>query len=186
MANGSFKLGKQSGGTLGLVFPDGVSDTEVVLPESGELATKEYVDSRDVVDKGYVDSRDVQNVKLTENQTISDIKTFLKSPIAPTPANGDNSTKLATTAFVLANGANTSNVATATAALSAGSIGSYVFATAGENAPARTLGSTWAGSGLKAIQPLPPSNLNYSGSFSGTWRFLGGASIPAGLYLRIA
>ena len=45
MANGSFRLGKQSGGTLGLVFPDGVSNTEVVLPESGELATKEYVDT---------------------------------------------------------------------------------------------------------------------------------------------
>ena len=43
MANGKFTLGKQSGGTLGLVFPDGVSDTEVVLPESGELATKDYV-----------------------------------------------------------------------------------------------------------------------------------------------
>ena len=40
MANGKITLGKQSGGTLGLVFPDGVSDTEVVLPESGELATK--------------------------------------------------------------------------------------------------------------------------------------------------
>ena len=40
MANGRFTLGKQLGGTLGLVFPDGVSDTEVVLPESGELATK--------------------------------------------------------------------------------------------------------------------------------------------------
>ena len=45
MANGKFTLGKQSGGTLGLVFPDGVSNTEVVLPESGELATKEYVDT---------------------------------------------------------------------------------------------------------------------------------------------
>lgn len=44
MANGRFTLGKQSGGTLGLVFPDGVSNTEVVLPESGELATKDYVD----------------------------------------------------------------------------------------------------------------------------------------------
>ena len=45
MANGRFTLGKQSGGTLGLVFPDGVSNTEVVLPESGELVTKEYVDT---------------------------------------------------------------------------------------------------------------------------------------------
>ena len=44
MANGRFTLGKQSGGTLGLVFPDGVSNTEVVLPESGELVTKDYAD----------------------------------------------------------------------------------------------------------------------------------------------
>lgn len=44
MANGRFRLGKQAGGTLGLVFPDGISNTEVVLPESGELATKEYAD----------------------------------------------------------------------------------------------------------------------------------------------
>ena len=44
MANGKIVLGKQSGGTLGLVFPDGVSNTEVVLPESGELATKQYAD----------------------------------------------------------------------------------------------------------------------------------------------
>ena len=46
MANGRFILGKQSGGTLGLVFPDGVSNTEVVLPESGELVTKDYVDTK--------------------------------------------------------------------------------------------------------------------------------------------
>lgn len=39
MANGKIKFGKQSGGTLGLVFPDGVSDTEVVLPESGTVVT---------------------------------------------------------------------------------------------------------------------------------------------------
>ena len=44
MANGRFRLGKESGGTLGLVFPDGVSDTEVILPESGELATKDSPD----------------------------------------------------------------------------------------------------------------------------------------------
>ena len=39
MANGRFTLGKQSGGTLGLVFPDGVSDTEMVLPESGNITS---------------------------------------------------------------------------------------------------------------------------------------------------
>lgn len=45
MANGKINLGKQSGGVLSLTFPDGATNTEVLLPESGELATKEYVDS---------------------------------------------------------------------------------------------------------------------------------------------
>lgn len=44
MANGKIRFGKQSGGELGLVFPDGVSNTEVVLPESGELVNKDYAD----------------------------------------------------------------------------------------------------------------------------------------------
>ena len=61
MANGRITLGKQSGGTLGLVFPDGVSDTEVVLPESGEL------------------------IGSVGNQTIDGVKTFSSSPIVPTP-----------------------------------------------------------------------------------------------------
>jgi hypothetical protein len=39
-------------------------------------------------------------VGLSGNQTIGGIKTFSSSPIAPTPSGGDNSTKLATTAFV--------------------------------------------------------------------------------------
>ena len=39
MANGKITLGKQSGGTLGLVFPDGISNTDVVLPESGNIAS---------------------------------------------------------------------------------------------------------------------------------------------------
>ena len=37
MANGKMRFGKQSGGTLGLVFPDGVTNTEVTLPESGTV-----------------------------------------------------------------------------------------------------------------------------------------------------
>ena len=41
-------------------------------------------------------------VKLTGNQTIVGVKTFSSSPIVPTPTSGDNSTKVATTAFVLA------------------------------------------------------------------------------------
>lgn len=39
MANGKLNLGKQSGGVLSLTFPDGVTDTEVVLPESGTVAS---------------------------------------------------------------------------------------------------------------------------------------------------
>ena len=44
MANGKIRFGKQSGGELALVIPDGVDNTEVIVPESGILATKQYVD----------------------------------------------------------------------------------------------------------------------------------------------
>lgn len=44
MANGKITLGKQSGGQLALVIPDGVSNTEVIIPESGELVNKDYAD----------------------------------------------------------------------------------------------------------------------------------------------
>ena len=44
MANGKIRFGKQSGGVLSLTFPDGVTNTELVLPESGELVNKEYAD----------------------------------------------------------------------------------------------------------------------------------------------
>ena len=44
MANGKIRFGKQSGGELALVIPDGVSNTEVIVPESGILATKDYAD----------------------------------------------------------------------------------------------------------------------------------------------
>ena len=40
MANGKIRFGKQSGGELALAFPDGVTNTEVLLPESGELTSK--------------------------------------------------------------------------------------------------------------------------------------------------
>lgn len=42
-------------------------------------------------------------VSLVGDQTVDGIKTFLESPIAPTPTLGDDSTKVATTAFVTAN-----------------------------------------------------------------------------------
>ena len=46
MANGKIRFGKQSGGQLALVFHDGVANTEVIVPESGILVTKQYVDTR--------------------------------------------------------------------------------------------------------------------------------------------
>ena len=46
MANGRIRFGKQSGGEVVLVFPDGADNTELLLPESGGgLATKDYVDA---------------------------------------------------------------------------------------------------------------------------------------------
>ncbi len=39
MANGKIRFGKQSGGQLALVFPDGVDNTDLVLPESGTLVS---------------------------------------------------------------------------------------------------------------------------------------------------
>lgn len=39
MANGKINLGKQSGGVLSLTFPDGATNTEVMLPESGTVAS---------------------------------------------------------------------------------------------------------------------------------------------------
>ena len=71
MANGKIRFGKQSGGELSLIITDGVGNTEVVVPESGELATKEHIDNT--------------TVSLTGNQIVKDVKTFTSSPIVPTP-----------------------------------------------------------------------------------------------------
>ena len=83
MANGKIRFGKQSGGELALAFPDGVTNTEVLLPESGELVTKEYIDS--------------ETVKLAENQTIAGVKTFSASPIVPVPTTNYQSVPLRST-----------------------------------------------------------------------------------------
>ena len=54
MANGKIRFGKQSGGELALVIPDGVSNTEVIVPESGILATEQYVDNKYSGFKNYI------------------------------------------------------------------------------------------------------------------------------------
>ena len=52
--------------------------------------------SSDAVNRGQLDTC----VKLSGSQTIADTKTFSSSPVIPTPANNDNSTKAASTAYV--------------------------------------------------------------------------------------
>ena len=54
MANGKIRFGKQSGGELALVIPDGVDNTEVIVPESGILATEQYVDGKYSGFKNYI------------------------------------------------------------------------------------------------------------------------------------
>lgn len=54
------------------------------------------VNSGDAVNMSQLDT----TVKLTGDQTIAGTKTFNESPIVPTPATSDNSTKAASTAFV--------------------------------------------------------------------------------------
>lgn len=64
-----------------------------------------------------VEGQDSKLVHTTGNETVAGTKTFSSSPIAPTPTAGDNSTKVATTAFVTTVGnakAPTSHASTAT------------------------------------------------------------------------
>ena len=83
MANGKIRFGKQSGGQLALIIPDGVTNTEVTFPENGILATTAFVDAT--------------AVKLTGDQTIAGVKTFTSSPIVPTPT---TNTQAANKAYV--------------------------------------------------------------------------------------
>lgn len=54
----------------------------------------------DAVNKGQIDNITTNMVKISGNQTIAGTKTFSASPNVPTPATSDNSTKVATTAYV--------------------------------------------------------------------------------------
>lgn len=73
------------------------------LPQSSVTPT----DSKDLVNKQYVDDNKVSTddcVKTSGDQTVAGIKTFTSSPISVTPDASDNSTKVATTAFVKSQG----------------------------------------------------------------------------------
>ena len=82
MANGKIRFGKQSGGELAFVITDGATDTEVIVPESGILATEQYVDST--------------KVALTGNQTIAGIKTFSSNIVGNITGNAGTASTLAT------------------------------------------------------------------------------------------
>ena len=82
MANGKIRFGKQSGGELSLVIPDGIDNTEVLFPESGDLATKEYIDNT--------------TVKLTGNQIVDGIKTFSSTIAGNITGNAATASKLQT------------------------------------------------------------------------------------------
>ena len=79
MAAGVINLQKASGGVTKITSVDGVGITNLVVPESGTLATLES-------------------------------PVFTGTPTAPTPTAGDNSTKIATTAYVMSNGVPTGMV----------------------------------------------------------------------------
>lgn len=60
------------------------------------MATQAFVEAA----LAALDIDEKNDVKLNGDQTIAGIKTFSSSPIVPTPAATDNSTKVASTAFV--------------------------------------------------------------------------------------
>jgi len=116
------------------------------------------------------------------------------TPTAPTATVGTNTTQIATTAFVLANGTavTTANVLSATAGATAGAVGTYVFAY--RNVSAQVVaGTTYAGSSLfySGLRDDVQAYISIGASIaSGTWRAMGTAGsagfAPATLYLRIS
>jgi hypothetical protein len=69
-----------------------VKDIKVKVADSATVASNCTGNSATVTNGVYT----------TGNQTVAGVKTFSSSPIAPTPTVGDDTTKLATTAFVKA------------------------------------------------------------------------------------
>lgn len=72
MANGKIRFGKQSGGELALVIPDGVADTEVIVPESGTLVSvgTTVTDNAIVRFDGVTGAVQNSSVTITDNGTL--------------------------------------------------------------------------------------------------------------------
>lgn len=66
MASGKITIGKQAGGKISLVVPNGLTNSEVLLPDGGELVTKEYVDSLKTIAMGSaIFTNSTNNINLT-------------------------------------------------------------------------------------------------------------------------
>ncbi|MDD2290683.1 MAG: hypothetical protein PHV52_00255 [Aliarcobacter sp.] len=116
------------------------------------------------------------------------------TPTAPTPAASDNTTKLATTAFVMA------NVANANAALAIGAVGSVAFLSKMTSGGSIAAGETLSGASLRyAGISIAGTSASYSVSggqsasgLAGTWKALGYCKsyaanwYPSTMWLRIA
>lgn len=88
----TIKSGRQA------ILADTVVDGDLVIEAGGDVFVPAGAGFSDLDER--IDTLDNTTVKLTTAQTIADIKTFTSSPIVPTPTAQDNSTKVATTAYV--------------------------------------------------------------------------------------
>lgn len=80
-----------------------IAPSTLTIDELGNLAS-----GRDILTRDWI-PKDTRIVHSTSNENIGGTKTFTSSPIVPTPTTSDNSTKVATTAFVKAQGYLTSH-----------------------------------------------------------------------------
>lgn len=80
--------------TLQVVYP-AEGDPYGIAPSTSINRTN----GTDIVTRNWI-PKDTRIVHTTGNETIAGTKTFSSSPVAPTPAASDNSTKIATTAFI--------------------------------------------------------------------------------------
>ena len=105
-AGGSFAAGNFTslGGGAGATVTIDADGTLVVNGTTVELGTDAEIAAA-IAAAVAVKADDTAVVHKTGAETIAGVKTFSSSPLVPTPAVGDNSTQVATTAFVLANNA---------------------------------------------------------------------------------